>query len=122
MNLRTLVLISGLLGLLLSIGGSVLSGKSMAMGIAITTLVMLVNLWGWSLVVGRAIGSAVKGERSGLALGFYGLKVGGLFASLWVLLSLFPVISVILGSSVVFGAVSVWAAHQVLISSRVGDA
>ena len=94
----------------------------MAAGIAATTALMLLNLWGWSLVVGHAIGAAVDGQRSVLAIGIYGVKGAGLFLSLWVLLKWFPVMSVILGSSVVVGALSVWATRQVLTSVSVGDA
>ena len=122
MNIRTLALSSGVFGLLLATFGGVWGGLDLAVGILVTTALMLVNLWGWSQVVGRAIDAAVKGQRSVMALGLYGVKGAGLFVSLWILLKLFPVMSVILGSSVVFGALSVWASHQVLTSSRVGDA
>ena len=122
MNLRTLVLSSGRFGLLLAAIGGVFHSVDMAAGIAATTALMLLNLWGWSLVVGQAIGAAVSGQRSVLAMGIYGVKGAGLFLSLWILLKWFPVMSVILGSSVVVGALSVWATHQVLTSARVGDA
>ena len=122
MNLRTLVVSSGLFGLLLAAVGGAIGGLELAVGIVVTTALMLLNLWGWSVVVGRAIGAAVQGQRSTLALGLYGVKGGGLFVSLWVLLKIFPVMSVILGSSVVFGALSVWATRQVLMATSVGDA
>ncbi len=122
MNLRTLVLSSGRFGLMLAILGGVFHSVDMAAGIAATTALMLVNLWGWSLVVGQAIGAAVSGRRSVLAVGIYGAKGAALFGSLWVLLKWFPVMSVILGSSVVVGALSVWATRQILTAASVGDA
>ena len=44
MNLRTLVLSSGIVGFLLAIVGGVLAGGEMALGIVVTTVVMLANL------------------------------------------------------------------------------
>ena len=122
MNLRTLVLSSGIVGFLLATVGGVLAGGEMALGIVVTTVVMLANLWGWSVVVGNAIGSAVQGRSPVMAVGLYGLKCGLLGGSLLILLNLFSAMSVILGSSVVFGAVSAWAARRVWASATVGDA
>jgi hypothetical protein len=122
MNLRTLVLTSGIVGFALAAVGGIIAGGEMALGIAVTTVVMLANLWGWSQVVGNAIGSAVEGRKPVMALGLYGLKCGLLGGSLLILLNIFSAMSVILGSSVVVGAVSTWAARRVLTSATLGDA
>ena len=122
MSLRALVQTSALTGVVLTAVGGLLGGAELATGIFVTGLVMVANLWGWSIVVGSAIGAARSARRPGLAVALYGLKVGALGVSLLVLLSYFSVISVILGSSVVLGSVSLWAVRGAFHMAKAGDA
>ncbi len=94
----------------------------MALGVFVTAVVMMANLWGWSLIVGAAIRATIEGSRPLWAMGGYGLKVGVLGLSVLALLSVFPVVSVILGSSVVVAAVSAWALRGLFGVAKVGDA
>ena len=114
-------LISLVLHLCWAVVGGFFGGIEFSLGILVTTGVMMLNLWGWSKVVGSAIGAAVQGNKPVLALGFYGAKCGLMGGSLWFLLGIFPVLSVILGSSVVFTAVGVWGLRTMFGDQPIGD-
>ena len=122
MTFRNLALSSALGGLLLTVVGGLLSGPEMGLGIFSTAVVMLINLWAWSVVVDWALRAGQVRRKPYLAMGAYGFKAGILGLSLVALLKIFPVVSVVLGSSVVLCAVSVWALHSLFFRAKAGDA
>ena len=121
MNPRTLVLHSGRYGVFLALLGGAFGGIEFAIGILVTSGVMMLNIWGWSKVVGNAIGTTIAGKRPFLALGLYAAKCGLLGGSIWFLLGQFSALAVVLGSSVVLIAVSTWGLRMMIRDHAIGE-
>lgn len=79
-------------------------GWDAAVGFAVTGLAMLANLALWVVVVRAAVRSTLRGAGAGWAPLFWILKVLALVATMFVLVSQFPALPVLLGSSVVVAA------------------
>ena len=79
-------------------------GSEAAVAFGVTGLAMLANLAAWVWVVRMAVQNTVRGGGAGLAPFAWLLKVLALGATMVVLLSTFPVLPVLLGSSVVVAA------------------
>jgi len=101
LNTQTLLLSSAaLLGLLTLVGLGV-GGMSFAAGVLLTGLLMVGNLALWRHVL--------RGEPAALPSLLFVIKFLLLAACLAVLQDLFPMASVVLGASVVVGAILLWA-------------
>ena len=87
-----------------------LGGAAFGAGFAASGGLMLVNLALWVCVVKKAIESVLSGNGGGLALVLYFTKFLALIGLLVFLLTRFPPLSVVLGSSVVVAAVMAVAA------------
>ncbi len=79
-------------------------GIEAAVAFGVTGLAMLANLAAWVWVVRMAVQNTVRGNGAGFAPVAWLLKVLALGATMVVLLSTFPVLPVVLGSSVVVAA------------------
>lgn len=79
-------------------------GLESAAVFGVTGLAMLANLAVWAWVVRMAVENTVRGDGAGMAPIIWLLKVVALLATMVVLLSQFPALPVLLGSSVVVAA------------------
>lgn len=79
-------------------------GLESAAVFGVTGVAMLANLAAWAWVVRTAVENTVRGDGAGLAPIIWLLKVVALLATMVALLSQFPALPVLLGSSVVVAA------------------
>ena len=107
---RTLSLLSVvLMGALVAVG-VVVGGPAMGGGVAASAGLMIVNLLGWVVLGRRIVRATAAGTSATLPALLHAAKFGLVVGALWFLCRVYPASAVLLGSSVVVGAVLLLAA------------
>ncbi len=109
-NLPSIAASAAFIGLVQVIACTALGEAALAQGIAVSAVVMLVNLGLWALSVRRLIVSAVDGSGGAAPAFFIATKLVGMAFMVWGLVQVFPTLSVLLGGSVVVLSILLHAA------------
>ncbi len=100
-NLPTIATSAAALGAVMALCAALLGQADLAVGIAVSAAVMLVNLGLWALAVQRLFAAVVDGRSDSVPAFLIATKLVGIGFMVWGLVLLFPVEAVLLGGSVV---------------------
>jgi len=109
MTPKTLIVSAGVLAAALVVVGGLLGGVQFAAGLATCGGLMLLNLVAWVVVGRRFVTAVLTGRAPVLGTVLFVGKLTVLLVGVVVAAASFPPLSVLLGCSVVVGAILAWA-------------